>query len=164
VGDCIFIPAGIVHALGAGLLVAEIQQSSDTTFRLYDWDRVGSDGNSRELHIDEALATIDYLYGPVTPQTPQPLQRDGVSRLAASEKFVLDRWEVDGPVEIGGDDRFHIVAVLSGSARFEDDPSEMPLERGQTILLPASQGIAKAELSAGTVLMDMYLPVRSDLL
>ena len=117
VGDCIFIPAGIVHALGAGLLVAEIQQSSDTTFRLYDWDRVGADGQPRQLHIDEALGTIDYHYGPVIPQNPQPLERTGVNRLVASEKFVLDRWQVDGPVEIGGDDRFHIVAVLEGSAR-----------------------------------------------
>ncbi len=163
VGDCIFIPAGIVHALGAGLLVAEIQQSSDTTFRLYDWDRVGADGKPRQLHIDDALGTIDYRYGPAIPQSPHPMQRPGVNRLVASEKFVLDRWESEGSVEIGGDDRFHIVAVLEGSARFDDDPSGLPLERGQTILLPACQGASSAELSSGTVLMDMYLPIRSDL-
>src|SRR5207245_2472669 len=58
-GDCLFIPAGTVHALGAGLLVAEIQEASDTTFRLFDWNRVGPDGNPRPLHVEQALATID---------------------------------------------------------------------------------------------------------
>ena len=70
VGDCIFIPAGTVHALGAGLVVAEIQQASDTTFRLFDWNRVGPDGKPRQLHIEESLAAIDYSAGPVQPQVP----------------------------------------------------------------------------------------------
>ena len=59
-GQCLFIPAGTVHALGAGLLVAEIQQASDTTYRLFDWNRTGPDGQPRKLHVEEALAAIDY--------------------------------------------------------------------------------------------------------
>ena len=69
-GDCVFIPAGTVHALGAGLVVAEIQQASDTTFRLFDWNRVDRDGKPRPLHIRESLDTINYLRGQVQPQTP----------------------------------------------------------------------------------------------
>src|SRR5262249_22949406 len=74
-GDCLFIPAGTVHALGAGLLVAEIQQSSDTTFRLFDWNRVGPDGKPRTLHVEQALAVVDFDRGPIAPQQPQPTDR-----------------------------------------------------------------------------------------
>ena len=63
-GDCVFIEAGTVHALGAGLLIAEIQQASDTTFRLFDWNRVDRDGKPRPLHIRESLDTIDFLARP----------------------------------------------------------------------------------------------------
>src|SRR5437870_4395620 len=70
-GDCIFMPAGTVHALGAGLLIAEIQQASDTTYRLYDWGRTGPDGKPRPLHVDEALRVIDYSATEIGPQRPQ---------------------------------------------------------------------------------------------
>ncbi len=66
-GDCVFIPAGVVHALGEGLIVAEIQQASDTTFRLFDWNRVGTDGKPRPLHIEQALEVIDFNAGPISP-------------------------------------------------------------------------------------------------
>src|SRR5204863_3257866 len=71
VGDCVFIEAGTVHALGAGLLVAEIQQASDTTYRLFDWNRVDRDGKPRQLHVEEALDVTDYTRGPVNPLTPK---------------------------------------------------------------------------------------------
>ena len=67
VGDCIFLPAGTVHALGAGLLIAEIQQSSDATFRLHDWNRVDAQGKPRPLHIQQSLDAIDYDLGPINP-------------------------------------------------------------------------------------------------
>ena len=72
VGDCVLVPAGTVHALGAGLLVAEIQQSSDTTFRLFDWNRVGPDGQPRPLHVAQALAAIDFQAGPIRPVASPP--------------------------------------------------------------------------------------------
>ncbi len=68
VGDCFFLPPGVVHAIGPGLLVAEIQQASDTTYRLYDYDRLGPDGKPRQLHVEQALEAIDYEYGPVAAQ------------------------------------------------------------------------------------------------
>ena len=114
VGDCIFIPAGTVHALGAGLVVAEIQQASDTTYRLFDWNRVGPDGQPRALHIEQALAAIDYSAGPVTPVVPQATDRPEVQRLVACDKFVLDRWTISDVASLGGDGRMHIVTVLEG--------------------------------------------------
>lgn len=90
-GDCVFIPAGTVHALGAGLLVAEIQQASNTTFRLFDWNRVDANGQPRPLHIDQSLEVIDFDSGPRPLQTPLPTDLPGRQRLVACDKFVLDR-------------------------------------------------------------------------
>ena len=128
-GDCLFLPAGTVHAIGAGLLVAEVQQSSDTTFRLFDWNRVGPDGKPRPLHVEQGLAAVDFHRGPVNPVQPQPTERPWVSRLIACEKFIIDRWDFDQPQTIGGDDRFHIVCVLQGAVRIEGDPQIAPLPR-----------------------------------
>jgi len=160
VGDCVFLPAGTVHALGAGLLVAEIQQTSDNTFRLYDWNRLGSDGKPRPLHVDQGLEAIDYDQGPVGPERPQPTDRAHVERLVACEKFILDRWEFSSPQTAGGDGRCHIVTVLRGSIGVEGDPSGQRLRRGRTVLLPAAVGPVELTPSDGqpAVLLDAYLP------
>ena len=160
VGDCIFVPAGVVHAIGAGLLVAEIQQSSDTTYRLYDWNRLGTDGRPRELHVASALEATDFERGPVTAQTPEPTDQAHVRRLVACEKFVLDRWELDshpasnGPHTAGGDDRCHLLTVLEGEVILAGDR----LSRGETMLLPAACGPTPVEPQGRAVLIDMYLP------
>ena len=156
-GDCLFIPAGTVHALGAGLLVVEVQQSSDSTFRLYDWNRVGPDGKPRPLHIEQGLAVVDFQRGPVDPVPPQLTDHPWVSRLVACDKFIMDRWEFDQPRTIGGDDRFHIVTVLQGAVRMEGDPQIAPLPQGGTALLPASLGSVRLVPQQRTVLLDMYL-------
>jgi mannose-6-phosphate isomerase len=159
VGDCILLPAGTVHALGAGLVIAEIQQSSDTTYRLFDWNRVVPDGRPRALHIDEALDVIDHDRGPVMPAAPVATDRPQVMRLTACDKFVLDRWQIALPREIGGDNRFHILAIIEGSATAVGDPMGKPLATGDTLLLPAAAGSLRLEPAApGAVLLDIYLP------
>ena len=95
----------MLHALGPGLLVAEVQQTSDVTYRLYDWNRLGPDGKTRALHIDEALDAVDYDFGPVSAAQPQPTDRPFVERLVTCDKFVLDRWKVAQPAFAGGDQR-----------------------------------------------------------
>jgi mannose-6-phosphate isomerase len=157
-GDCVFLPPGTVHALGQGLLVAEIQQASDVTFRLFDWDRVGPDGKSRPLHVREALDTIDFARGPVLPQRPRPTGRPGVDRLVACERFWLDRWALEGPESIGGDRRCHILCVLEGAVAVEGDPLSAPLGRGGTVLLPAALGPVRLTPHGKGVLLDAYLP------
>ena len=158
-GDCIFLPAGVVHAIGAGLLIAEIQQASDTTYRLYDWNRVGVDGRPRELHLQQALEAIDFDYGPARPQQPKPAERPHVSRLVECEEFILDRWRFDRPQAAAGDERFHLLAVLSGEVTVADDASGKPLAAGDTILLPAALGPVLLTPSRGqAVVLDAYLP------
>ncbi len=160
-GDCVFIPAGTVHALGAGLVVAEIQQASDTTFRLYDWNRVDADGNPRQLHVEQGLGVTDFHRGPVPAQSPQPTDLSHVHRLVASDKFVLDRWCFSDTQTIGGDDRFHVLAVLDGAVSVEGDPCDQPLARGQVALLPACAGNVRLDPHGPTTLLDAYLPFGS---
>ena len=95
-GDCILIESGTVHAIGAGVLLAEIQQTSDATFRVYDWGRVGPDGKPRTLHIEQALESIDFERGPVEPITPriEPLSGGGnCEHFSRSAYFALERLE-----------------------------------------------------------------------
>src|SRR5487761_1241005 len=120
-GDCLFLPAGVVHAIGAGLLIAEIQQSSDVTYRLFDWNRVGADGRPRSLHVEQALDVIDFASGPAGPQTPRPAGRPNVERLVECDKFVLDRWQTGSPETIGGDGCFHLLAVIDGELTIAGD-------------------------------------------
>jgi mannose-6-phosphate isomerase len=157
-GDCVFLRAGTVHALGAGLLIAEIQQSSNTTYRLFDWNRVDRDGRPRQLHIEQSLDTIDYMRGPVGPQRPQPTDRPHVERLVACDKFVLDRWRIDSAERCGGDGRFHILAVVEGQVAMRSTGQPILLSRGSTVLLPADCAQLSITPQVRAVLLDMYLP------
>ncbi len=157
-GECIFLPAGTIHALGAGLMVAEIQQASDTTYRLYDWNRTDANGRPRELHIDQGLAVINYEYGPGRTQQPQPTDKPHIERLVTCDKFILDRWTFDEPQTIGGDNRFHLLAVLAGSIQVQNDPTGAPLDLGKTALIPAASGPLELRPSEPTVMLEAYLP------
>ncbi len=158
VGDCIFVPAGTVHAIGAGLVVAEIQQSSDITWRLYDWNRVDATGAPRQLHVAEALDAIDFAAGPVAPVVPAATNCENVRRLVACEQFMLDRRSFDSPQSVDDDDRFHILSVLSGEIRVSGDPSERALRAGDTTLLPARRAATQLVPTSGTIMLDAYLP------
>jgi mannose-6-phosphate isomerase len=157
-GDCVFLPAGAVHAIGAGLLVAEIQQSSDVTWRLFDWNRPGPDGRPRELHVAEALEAIDFSLGPVLPSQPASTQRPACERLVACDKFVLDRWRLASTERLEGDDRFHILAVLKGAVSMSNDPCSRPLVLGDSILLPAGRPLTELIPRPSAIVLDAYLP------
>lgn len=161
VGDCVFIPAGTVHALGAGLIVAEIQQASDTTFRLYDWDRLGPEGIPRPLHVDQALAVIDYQAGPVAPyrsKIPTTDTSEYVERLVSCEHFVIERRQFDQTTQIGGDQRFHLLIVLDGSLEVPSPHIRSALTPGQVVLLPAEIGALELAAQRKTTILDVFLP------
>jgi len=155
-GDCLFLPAGVVHAPGAGLLLAEIQQASDTTFSMHDWIRVGLDGKPRKLHVDEALDVIRYDYGPAVPRPPAATSDPRVTILAACEKFVLERVELAAGdrCPIGGDERFRILAVTAGTAEIDG----LRLTRGATCLLPACQAETSLAAAGPATVLVSYLP------
>ncbi|QEG43564.1 type I phosphomannose isomerase catalytic subunit [Roseimaritima ulvae] len=149
-GDCVFIPAGTVHALGAGLLVAEIQQASDTTFRLFDWNRVGPDGQPRQLHIEQALDVSDYSRGPVRLQEPHAAG-DGWQRLVQCDKFTLLRATGAGRFDVAatqGRPRFSILTVPQGTAEVQWRGGRLSLATGRSLLVPASCGDYTVETTA----------------
>lgn len=135
-GDVVFIPAGTVHALGAGLLVAEIQQSSDTTFRLFDWNRTDAAGNARQLHLEQGLEVTDYDRGPIQASRADALI-DGKQTLVQCEKFTLSAI-MSGVDRVGDEDRFEILTVPSGKASLDIGGQRQTIDTGQTVLLPAS--------------------------
>ena len=162
-GDCVFIPAGTVHAIGAGLVVAEIQESSDVTYRLYDWNRTGADGKSRPLHIEAGLEAVTQ-FGPVAPVASETLA-DGATaarRLVTCDYFLFDEIRPAGDWAVGGDDTCHFLAILSGEVRLDPRWQLPPLTRGMCLLLPASIGrqVLSASGAAATppTLLHVQLP------
>jgi mannose-6-phosphate isomerase len=141
-GDCILIPAGTVHAIGAGVLLAEIQQMSDATFRLYDWGRVGPDGRPRPLHIKEALESINFDAGPVDPVPPavEPIAAGTRERLARCPYFALERLRLRNANPVGSAERFTVLVNLGGSAEIRSKGARYALGFGETRLLPAAIG------------------------
>ena len=155
-GDCVFIPAGTVHAIGAGLLVAEIQQSSDVTYRLFDWNRTGPDGRPRPLHVEAGVEAVTRL-GPVDPVRPEASADSAVRRLVGCEFFTLDEVRPAADWHCGGDDRCHVLAVLEGEARLPARWGLPAVAAGDCVLLPATVG-AQEIAAAGAKLLHVAVP------
>ncbi len=126
-GDAMFIPSGRIHAIGAGNLIVEVQQNSDTTYRVFDWNRRGADGKPRELHVAESLESIDFA-------DPEPCiaQPDG-DVVVECEFFRVEKWTLDQP-RISTGKGFAVFSVIDGSVRCGG--REFP--RGAFFLLPSS--------------------------
>lgn len=138
-GDCLFLPAGTVHAVGGGVLLAEIQQTSDITFRLFDWNR-SEPGGKRPLQIDEAIAGIDWGQAPVNPvrATRASGSRSSVpapQSLVRCPYFELDYVQSDHVTDFGATGRLQAIIVLAGSGELPE--SRENLLPGQVWLLPA---------------------------
>ena len=140
-GQALFIPGGLVHAIGAGCLVYEVQQNSNTTYRLYDWDRKGADGKPRALHIDESFKTIDWTLRVPRMVRPQPSTRPGPnawSEVVACDYFTLRKLELSTPETIGVDGAsFHGLFVERGSLHLAADGESVRLAAGASALVPA---------------------------
>ncbi len=136
-GDVVFIPAGTVHAIGAGLVLAELQQASDTTYRLHDWGRVGLDGKPRPLHVAEALESIHFQVSGPPPWRP----RRGLGRLIEDEAFILELQELAPGASHTWQHRSPLVFLsLEGTATVSAGEDERQLGPGQCCLVPAAAG------------------------
>ncbi len=143
-GDAFDIPAGLVHAIGAGLLIAEIQQSSNTTYRVYDYDRTDTAGNKRPLHIAKALDVIDFSL-PTSSNGAGKVVENGTgarqTTLVANRYFVVERCEVNGALSGNLDgSRFELMILLEGSANLTYPGGECRVRMGDSLLLPATLG------------------------
>ncbi len=133
-GDVFFIPSGTVHAIGAGNLICEVQQSSNCTYRLYDYDRVDRYGNKRELHLKKALEVADYR-----KYVPQSLEGDGslICRCKYFEALVFD---VNGKLTVPADDsKFDAIVCLEGEGSISCADSQVSFKKGESAFLPASK-------------------------
>ncbi|MCX6922335.1 MAG: class I mannose-6-phosphate isomerase [Verrucomicrobia bacterium] len=140
-GDAMFLPSGRVHALGAGLVIFEIQQNSDTTYRVFDWNRLGLDGRPRELHIPESLASIDF--DDFEPSLlPAAWTQHGVQKvrpLVRDPLFATEAHEVSAGASVPlRPFKMQIIALLSGSAQVGEAQGSFALSAGQFCLVPAS--------------------------
>jgi len=143
-GDCVDLPAGTVHAIGAGIVLAEVQQTSDLTYRVFDWNRLGLDGKPRQLHVSEALATIDWdTLGGATlgdKVTPRECECEGSScrKLVANKKFEMDDRVLDGISGIPTDaERFTCVVFLEGTGEVRWGDDRRAAQKGSSFLVPA---------------------------
>ncbi|MBO9608007.1 MAG: class I mannose-6-phosphate isomerase [Paenibacillaceae bacterium] len=142
-GDTFYIPAGTVHALGAGVLVAEIQQNSDTTYRLYDYDRPGLDGKPRELHIADSLRVTAFDNAGASRSSTAGSAPNEWLQLAASPYFIVEKAAIEGSLAAATTpDSFTIVVVCDGEGELAwgDGANAQPLAAGQCYLLPAALG------------------------
>lgn len=156
-GDCLYIPSGTVHAILEGILIAEIQQNSNTTFRIYDWDRLDKSGKGRELHIDKALDVINF-----ESSTNQTLKREielyddnQKIRLVESEYFIVDEIHINNKyISKSSEDAFEVIMNISGSGKINwEDRSEI-INKGDTLLIPACLG--EYEIEGNLKILSVY--------
>jgi mannose-6-phosphate isomerase len=160
-GDCILIEAGTVHAIGAGVLLAEIQQMSDATFRVDDWGRLGPDGKPRELHVSQALDSTDFARGPVDPLVPVATTTPaGNTRetLSSSAYFALARLQLTVPEPVGSPERFTILMGLGGTSRVRHERGDTHLAFGESLLLPASIGPCQVVPEGRSTVLTCVIP------
>jgi mannose-6-phosphate isomerase len=148
-GDAVFLPAGRFHAVGAGNLLIEIQQNSDTTYRVFDWNRVDHERKSRELHIEQALQCIDF-----NDVRPRLIEAKGET-LIRHELFEIEKWNLRRPREIAPSGQFAIVCCLTGQLTCAD----IDLSPGEFFLVPAKlQDRQLKPLTTQTTLLRVTIP------
>jgi mannose-6-phosphate isomerase len=158
-GDVFFIPAGRVHAIGKGILLAEIQQTSDITYRIYDYDRRDDKGNTRELHTDLALDAIDYTLFPQYKTSYEPENNQSV-KLVGCKYFTTNVLELTETVEKDYNklDSFVIYICLEGELAVETESGNETLKLGETILLPAAiESVSLKPVSGKAKLLEVYI-------
>ncbi|MBR5197230.1 MAG: class I mannose-6-phosphate isomerase [Alistipes sp.] len=156
-GDVFFIPAGTVHALGAGIEVVEVQQTSDITYRIYDWDRVDASGKGRELHTALAVDAIDFEADADLLHKKYDLKAGDSATVIESNYFTMTLHAVDGEAAFDRSmiDSFIIYIAINGSMQIIADGNSETLDEGEVVLIPAEMG--DITIKGGGKLMEVYI-------
>ncbi|MBC8757536.1 class I mannose-6-phosphate isomerase [Kordia sp. YSTF-M3] len=157
-GDVYFLPTGRVHAIGGGIVLAEIQQTSDITYRIFDWNRVDAAGNSRELHTDLALDAIDYTFNK-NYKTDYLAVENTTSTLVDCPYFTTNLIPFTGELTLNHDekDSFVIYLCVKGNVAFKTQGYKETLSFGETILLPATIKNIKISADEASELLEVYI-------
>jgi mannose-6-phosphate isomerase len=160
-GDTFFVPAGTPHTIGPGMILCEVQEYSDLTYRVYDYGRVDARGKPRELHIEKALNVIQFGWprGGKASQIRLPGQKLYRSLLAACRYFATERWKNFGTLETQSDaDHFDLLVVLTGSGDFTWDGGMAKYQSGHCWFVPASLGQFALHTKEPTKILRTYVP------
>jgi mannose-6-phosphate isomerase len=150
-GDWIFIPSGRVHAIGAGNVIVEVQQNSDTTYRVFDWNRLGTDGRPRDLHIAESLECINF-----DDVEPRKDGGDHEELLEKCEFFQVERWALSGPRKPATEERFAVFTVVEGKVRC----GKREFGPGSFFLIPpCGSELELVPIEANAVVLRSTIPV-----
>ncbi|MFZ1074643.1 MAG: type I phosphomannose isomerase catalytic subunit [Verrucomicrobiia bacterium] len=154
-GDAMFLPSGRVHAIGAGLVIFEIQQNSDTTYRVFDWNRVGLDGKPRDLHVPESLASIDFAdFEPALVQCKFAGNEIKTRPLVKDVLFNVEVVEMNSGTELDLKPRkLQIIAVVSGWLEIQSGSTSVNLAAGQFCLVPACLEQTEVSAKSGAVFL-----------
>ncbi len=158
-GDVAYLPSGLVHSLGEGILVAEIQETSDITYRIYDYDRVDATGKPRDLHIAEALDVMNYK-AHKSPLVSYTEKSNTSTLLATSEHFTTNLLVFNQGIERDYTmlDSFVVYMCVEGACILHVDDTTTPLQKGETVLIPASIGEIRLEPKSSEVkLLETYM-------
>ena len=156
--DVYFLPAGRVHTIGKGLMIAEIQQTSDITYRIYDFDRLDDKGNKRELHVEAALDAIDYNYHKEYKTRYTSILNQRIN-LVSSKYFTTNKFEITEPVKIllPDLDCFKIYICIEGSGSLKYTSGQESFKKGEVLLVPATIKNYTIEPLANTTLLESYI-------
>lgn len=158
-GDLFFLPAGRVHSIGAGSFIAEIQQTSNITYRIYDFNRLGADGKPRELHTALAKDAIDYTVLP-DYRSAYSVKKNAETELIECPYFVTSLYELDAPVsrDMSHLDSFMVVICVEGEGSVADGNGNIvSIRRGETVLLPATSGNVCFSPNGSMKLLTSYI-------
>jgi len=160
-GDTFFIPAGTLHTIGANMVVAEVQEYSDLTYRIYDYDRVDAQGQSRELHIEKALEVLrfGYVHGGKVPPLTRKASQQHASILCACRYFAVERFDFSSRLEFSADlAHFQVLLILAGSGNLGWPAGAAHYDAGQCWLLPASLTGVALHPAQPTAVLRAYVP------
>ena len=136
-GDFIYVPSGTIHAIGKGIVILETQQSSDITYRVYDYDRTDANGQKRELHLDKAKEVTNVPHQPaVTEQSEEVIEGLTKKRLVKETYFTVEHWTLNAAVSQRLEKDFLQVSVIEGSGEITIDGKTIPFEKGSHFILP----------------------------
>lgn len=162
-GDVLYIPAGLVHAIGEGILICEIQQNSDTTYRVYDWNRTDDKGRHRELHIDKAMDVIDFNAKHGSSLPGLKIEEAGGQRIiyVACDYFAMEELRITDKMELIMDGkRFQTLTCIEGDGLIQYDGGQEEISAGSSCLIPAS--LARVEIRGSCKVIRSFVPDKED--
>ena len=136
-GDFFYVPSGTMHAIGSGILILETQQSSDTTYRVYDFDRKDDNGNLRELHLEKSIDVLNI--GEPANSRPVTVKADDLrsTLLVSNDFFAVYKWEITGKVDFEKTVDYSLFSVLAGQGKLTVDGKDYPIQKGSHFILPS---------------------------